>query len=102
MDYINKALDLSSKTKDSNEKNLDYNRQIKTASTEIFNDGRVESNSQSGRRLLNILMETEQDMRKQRRKKRNQDKNRRSSFTMGDLILLSDQSHPNYAPERSI
>ncbi|KAJ6163808.1 hypothetical protein N7497_003787 [Penicillium chrysogenum] len=42
-------------TKDPKEQHLDYDRQVKSASTELFNDVRVESTIQYGRYLLNIL-----------------------------------------------
>jgi len=69
----NETLKSSHKTKNPDEQTLCYDRQVKAASTELFNDVRVESTSPSGRCLLNILMETEQGLRKQRRKRLHKD-----------------------------
>ncbi|KAJ5283286.1 hypothetical protein N7505_001266 [Penicillium chrysogenum] len=70
-DENNETLGPSNISNKFNEQNLAYDREVKTASTELLNDVRVESTSTSGGRLLRILMETEQDMRKQRRKRLN-------------------------------
>ena len=57
----------ATKTKGLNGRNLDYRQQLKTASTELLNDDRVESGSKAGRSLQNVLMETERRLREQRR-----------------------------------
>ena len=54
-------------------KDLNYDHQVQTASTELLNDSRVTSTSASGRCLLKILMETEQDLRNQRRERLSMD-----------------------------
>lgn len=82
-------------TKDPKEQHLDYDRQVKSASTELFNDVRVESTSQRGRLLLNILMETEQNMRKQRRERLHMDESHRndgSTITVGKPSPLFSQN----------
>lgn len=86
----NANLEPSDKIK-SNEQNLHYDRQVKTATTELLNDVRVESTPQRGRHLLNILMETEQDMRKQRRERLHMDGSHRND---GSSITVGKPSHP--------
>ncbi|KAJ5253233.1 hypothetical protein N7489_003643 [Penicillium chrysogenum] len=93
-DRSNANLEPNDKIKN-NEQNLDYDRQVKTASTELFNDVRVESTSQRGRLLLNILMETEQNMRKQRRERLHMDESHRndgSTITVGKPSPLFSQN----------
>ena len=51
-----------------NEQNENYRQQLKTASIELLNDERVGPASKAGRSLQNVLMETEQRLREQRRK----------------------------------
>jgi hypothetical protein len=75
-DDINENLEPSNVMEGSTMQNLDYDHQVKTASTELLNDVRVDSTSPSGRRLLKILMETEQDLRKQRRRRLNKGQSR--------------------------
>ncbi|KAJ5122545.1 uncharacterized protein N7443_002647 [Penicillium atrosanguineum] len=54
-------------TKGVNGQNEHYRQQLKTASIELLNDDRVGPGSKAGRSLQNVLMETEQRLREQRR-----------------------------------
>jgi hypothetical protein len=63
--------ELSPKTtpaKKGNGRDENYGKQLKTASIELLNDNRVGPGSKAGRSLQNVLMETEQRLREQRRK----------------------------------
>ncbi|CRL23496.1 unnamed protein product [Penicillium camemberti] len=66
---------------------------VKTATTELFNYVRVESTSQRGRHLLNILKETEQDMRKQRRERLHMDGSHRNDGSSITADRSAPQSH---------
>ncbi|KAJ5677728.1 uncharacterized protein N7477_003361 [Penicillium maclennaniae] len=50
-----------------NGQNEHYQQQLKTASIELLNDERVGPASKAGRSLQNVLMETEQRLREQRK-----------------------------------
>ncbi|KAE8148747.1 hypothetical protein BDV25DRAFT_12394 [Aspergillus avenaceus] len=54
-----------------NQETLQYNRQMKTAVTELLNDARVTRGSQGSRCLQNILMEAERDLKANRRESLN-------------------------------
>ncbi|KAJ5264911.1 hypothetical protein N7505_007704 [Penicillium chrysogenum] len=53
--------------KAANGQNENYQQQLKAASTELLDDHRVDIGSKAGRSILNVLMKTEQRLRKQRR-----------------------------------
>lgn len=59
--------------------------QVKATLTELLNDARVRSNPHGSRRVQNALMETERELRKQRRRS-----SRRSSEVRGNSYLGSD------------
>lgn len=57
--------------KERNKQALSYNLQMKTALTELLNDARAKGRGQGSRCLQNILMDTERQMRDNRRKSLN-------------------------------
>ncbi|KAB8075127.1 hypothetical protein BDV29DRAFT_172513 [Aspergillus leporis] len=57
--------------KGQNQEAINYSLQMKTALTELLNDGRVKGSTHGSRCLQNILMQTERDMRSERRKSLN-------------------------------
>lgn len=70
-DTTNDNFELRNTIESPNERPLHYDLQVKQASTGLVNDSRMASNFQSRRRLLEILMETEQNLKKNRRKSLN-------------------------------
>lgn len=72
-DITNDNFELRKTVKSPNERALHYDLQVKQASTGLVNDSRMASNSQIRRRLLEILMETEQNLKKNRRKSLNKE-----------------------------
>ncbi|KAF7590994.1 hypothetical protein BBP40_002188 [Aspergillus hancockii] len=62
---------LSHHAKEPSQEAINYSLQMKTALTELLNDGRVKGSTHGSRCLQNILMQTEREMRNERRKSLN-------------------------------
>ncbi|BCR90138.1 uncharacterized protein ACHE_60024S [Aspergillus chevalieri] len=72
-----------------NQREPDY--QVKATLTELLNDARVKSSTNGSRRVQNALMETEQELRQQRRQSTHSRRGSKDDSRQGNLIVLGQE-----------